>query len=460
MTGEVKWLYPGADKDTLGMDSEGTDQSTHGDSENPSIIENSGDSCSNTNSAPSSPLEELGVPVDQLSSTVAAASTYVGNLWGGWTSTGKTEKDENSTGKKDENTEAEVKDCKTSSMTGGLGMMSSAFGKLSSFSKAAPPEQEQESEKKSDSNEKESGGYFSAASLGAGLTSLTSSLTMENLYSATGATTAKDEEEKDDIGEGEVPEEKDDWSSWSKDAFSKVGQLTSNYSKVLHETVSKAPLIADFNQEQEEFIKSKGGKEQESAPWSGYQGEEELKEKILALSEDRRNFLRAPPQGVDFDFEYSAVAAHAVVLLGEDPRLREMRYELVPKKVKEDEFWRNYFYRVGLAKQSFELAPVAPITSTASAKPTNSNPSANRSMDEVEDGGGDQEDEFLSEQQEASSRDLQEADEAMKKLGLAKNDAEWEAELEGELNEYEMVGGEEGEELNEDQIQALLEAEK
>ena len=32
------------------------------------------------------------------------------------------------------------------------------------------------------------------------------------------------------------------------------------------------------------------------------------------------------------------------------------RYELVPKKVKEDDFWRNYFYRVGLAKQSFELA--------------------------------------------------------------------------------------------------------
>jgi len=137
-----------------------------------------------------------------------------------------------------------------------------------------------------------------------------------------------------------------------------------------------------------------------------------------------------------------------------------MRYELVPKKVKEDEFWRNYFYRVGLAKQSFELAPVAPITTTTTAKPANTNPTANRAMDDVEDGGGDQEDEFLSEQQEASSRDLQEADEAMKKLGLAKNDAEWEAELEGELNEYEMVGGEEGEELNEEQIKALLEAEK
>lgn len=453
MTGEVKWLYPGADKDTLDMDSEGTDQSTHGDSENPSII---GDSCSSTNSAPSSPLEELGVPVDQLSSTVAAASTYVGSLWGGWTSTSSKEE-------KAENKEVvEVTDSKKGSMAGGLGMMSSAFGKLSSFSKAAPLDQEVQEKKVDSKEEKEGGGYFSAASLGAGLTSLTSSLTMENLYSATGATTAKDQEEKDgdQTKEGEKKEEKEDWSSWSKGAFSKVGQLTSNYSKVLHETVSNAPLIADFNQEQEEFIKSKGGKEQESAPWSGYQGEEELREKILALSEDRRNFLRAPPQGVDFDFEYSAVAAHAVVLLGEDARLREMRYELVPKKVKEDEFWRNYFYRVGLAKQSFELAPVAPITSTTTAKPSNSTTSANRAMDDVEDGVGDQEDEFLSEQQEASSKDLQEADEAMKKLGLAKNDAEWEAELEGELNEYEMVGGEEGEELNEDQIQALLEAEK
>merc|ERR1719500_1670488 len=171
MTGEVKWLYPGAEKDTPGMDSEGTDQSIHGDSENPSSIENSGaDSCSK--SAPSSPLEELGVPVDQLSSTVAAASTYVGSLWGGWNSSSaasKKEKDDNSTGKKDENTEVvEVEDRKRSSLTGGLGMMSSAFGKLSSFSKAAPLEQkEQESEKKSDDKEKESGGYFSAASLGA-----------------------------------------------------------------------------------------------------------------------------------------------------------------------------------------------------------------------------------------------------------------------------------------------------
>ena len=172
-------------------------------------------------------FQELGLPVDQLSSTVAAASTYVGSLWGGWS-----KKDEKSTDKNNENTEvAEVKDSKRGSMTGGLGMMSSAFGKLSSFSKAAPLEQETEN-KSDETEEKESGGYFSAASLGAGLSSLTSSLTMENLYSATGATTAKDQEEKDIKAEKEEEtEEKEDWSSWSKGAFSKVGQLTSNYSK-------------------------------------------------------------------------------------------------------------------------------------------------------------------------------------------------------------------------------------
>jgi hypothetical protein len=73
------------------------------------------------------------------------------------------------------------------------------------------------------------------------------------------------------------------------------------------------------------------------------------------LSEDKRNFVRAPPSGVSFDFDYAAVAPVAMALLQEDPRLDKMRYDLVPKKVKEEEFWRNYFYRVGLIKQSFEL---------------------------------------------------------------------------------------------------------
>ena len=44
------------------------------------------------------------------------------------------------------------------------------------------------------------------------------------------------------------------------------------------------------------------------------------------------------------------------------------RYELVPKQVKEDEFWRNYFYRVNLIKQSFDLKD---MESSANLKSSN-----------------------------------------------------------------------------------------
>merc|ERR1711884_492089 len=76
----------------------------------------------------------------------------------------------------------------------------------------------------------------------------------------------------------------------------------------------------------------------------------------------------------------------------------------------------------------------------------------------------DHDDEFVSDLHQASSKDIAEADEAMKKLGLTKNDTEWEAELEGELNEYEMVGDEtenvdDGDNPEwENQIQEMLDA--
>ena len=45
------------------------------------------------------------------------------------------------------------------------------------------------------------------------------------------------------------------------------------------------PLLAEFNKEQEAFIRAKGGKPgQAVAPWVGYPQEEALKEEILALS--------------------------------------------------------------------------------------------------------------------------------------------------------------------------------
>ncbi len=47
--------------------------------------------------------------------------------------------------------------------------------------------------------------------------------------------------------------------------------------------------------------------------------------------QDRRNFVRSPPAGVDFQFDYDSFYPIALATLAEDPNLETMRFELVPK---------------------------------------------------------------------------------------------------------------------------------
>merc|ERR1711874_346345 len=130
-------------------------------------------------------------------------------------------------------------------------------------------------------------------------------------------------------------------------------------------------------------------------PWKGCEHEEKAKKKMLALSEDEENFLKSPPSEDNFEFDYNKFATCAVSVLAEDPRLEKMRYELVPKKVEEDKFWRNYFYRVELVKQSFLL------TETTEEKEKITEETGTDEMD--------------------------------------KDDSQWEADLEGELSEFQVV---------------------
>ena len=67
-------------------------------------------------------------------------------------------------------------------------------------------------------------------------------------------------------------------------------------------------------------------------PWVGYNEEEEMKRQILDLSTDQRIFLRPPPSGVQFHFEFSKSYPVAMAILEEDEQLKKMRFELVPKK--------------------------------------------------------------------------------------------------------------------------------
>lgn len=48
--------------------------------------------------------------------------------------------------------------------------------------------------------------------------------------------------------------------------------------------------------------------------------------------QDRRNFLRGPPAGVQFHFDSEQMYPVAMVMLEEDELLRKMRFHLVPKE--------------------------------------------------------------------------------------------------------------------------------
>ncbi len=48
--------------------------------------------------------------------------------------------------------------------------------------------------------------------------------------------------------------------------------------------------------------------------------------------QDKRNFLRNPPAGVQFHFEFEHMFPVAMATLQEDGRLQKMRFDLVPKQ--------------------------------------------------------------------------------------------------------------------------------
>jgi len=293
---------------------------------------------------------------------------------------------------------------------------------------------------------------------------------VEGFTKSTTTNFAKEEnqDENTTMEKPQVTDDSDSKQNFFSNFSSIVGKVANNATTVIKDKVNTS-MIAEFNKEQEDFIKNKVSDNENNGlpPWVGYQDEAAMKEKILSLSNDTRNFVRAPPSGVSFEFDYASVSTTAMALLQEDPQLEKMRYELVPKKVREDEFWRNYFYRVSLIKQSFDLKDFetenSTVTNQQNSRTENIQPSNNE--DEVVDhhlNNPDHDDEFVSESYQASTEDINEANASMKRLGVTGNDnnEEWEAELEGELNEFEMVNSKEEDPEWENQIQQMLDAEE
>jgi len=247
------------------------------------------------------------------------------------------------------------------------------------------------------------------------------------------------------------------------------------------DTIENKTIIGDFNKHQKEQmeINQNLNNNDNGLPWEGYEEFEILKEQILNLSTDKRTFVRNPPAGVTFNFDYHKSSKQAISILKEDKNLQKMRFELVPKQMKEDNFWRNYFYRVSLIKQSFNLKR---LSSSKTSLNENSKASIdNKSVDKIENlksdqdqnnknkdqtkktdhhDQGDSHDMFISTElgnTEISADDLQAEMAALGMDGDNNNeesgevDEDWEKQLSQELAEYEMV--EEGEGNGEDQAE-------
>lgn len=282
---------------------------------------------------------------EELSHKVTAGATYVSSLFSSaWTKTAKTAND---------------------ATANSTSFISSALSKVAPNSAAENNAEDKSEGKAEDKDEKEieaatekkqatsiaaASNLFNSAISGFGFGKSTNSA--ENVETTENAAEKTEVNEKSEEGNGGVTG--GGFGGFSLSALSKAAADATM--SIKDKVVSGNNMLAEFNKEQESFIKSNNKSDLVGvAPWVGYQGEDELKAKILSLSEDKRNFVRAPPSGVTFEFEYSSVSSTASALLQEDPRLEKMRYELVPKAVKEEDFWRNYFYRLNLIKQSFDL---------------------------------------------------------------------------------------------------------
>uniref|UniRef100_G3MQF4 BSD domain-containing protein n=1 Tax=Amblyomma maculatum TaxID=34609 RepID=G3MQF4_AMBMU len=258
----------------------------------------------------------------------------------------------------------------------------------------------------------------------------------------------------------------------------KAGKTVQETAKQIKTTVEENSILADFNREQENFLKSKQRCDVGILPWVGCEDEENVKQQILSLSADKRNFVRSPPSGVQFEFDMVTMSPVAMALLQEDPNLEKMRFEIVPKWIPETDFWRNYFYRVSLIKQSTQLSALSHgkgagssssgDTSSVSSQQSPSDESSKQNL-----AGGDDEEaldspthEFVSDTFQGNKISEEEVKMGMKQLGMGDKaaDDEWEKELQQELQDYEVVATDpaaQGDDPEwENEIQEMLAAEK
>ena len=102
-------------------------------------------------------------------------------------------------------------------------------------------------------------------------------------------------------------------------------------------------------------------------PWDGIAEDEsrQLTKCIFGLGVDEEALLLQEEElEYEFDFNMDHYVVLAQIMLKLDLNLKKTRHELVPEMITEDDFWRNYFFKIELIKKNMGLearlgAPVA-----------------------------------------------------------------------------------------------------
>jgi len=163
---------------------------------------------------------------------------------------------------------------------------------------------------------------------------------------------------------------------------------------------------------------------------------ETVRNEILNLTKTKRNFLNAPPEDSNFVFNFDEQVELAQACLQADKALSQARFYLVPKYIREPQFWRNYFYRVYVIKESYGLNPKISLIPTKTTKDSPGYTPQNTIMEEPKPKRNQNNDQLV---HQTSQEEEFVSDHLEYQVGSSKKRDSWEEELKAELGAIDGV---------------------